>query len=170
MTAGVLLGAVVLAAAAGGGAGGGTGGGTLVDAVRAGPAATVERLAVLGRTIDLGDARQVRSAIGPVAGVPSRRSASSGFVGYTVAGGEIVYNPDLRDRVYLGVALEGCVATEVVRARLRGAEFLPARSRTTVVLYEETPYRERDGTSFSFHEPKPGCVSGFGITQRKRAA
>ena len=143
---------------------------SLVDTVPAGPAALVNRFAEMGRTLDLHDPAAVRTAIGRVSGLPTRRSASSGFAGYTLPGGEIIFNPDLVDRTYLGVALGGCVSTATVRARLRGPEFLPPRSRTTVALYEDTPYRDRPDMAFSFHESVTGCVSSFGLAQRKPRA
>ena len=170
VTGGVLRGVLLAACAAVAGGAALAAGPTLVEAMAAGPAAAVDRLAVLGRTIDLANPGEVRAAIGGVAGLPVRRSGSSGFVGYTVRGGEIIFNPDLRDRSYLGVALEGCVPTATIQARLRGSEFAPGATRTTVALYQDVPFRDRPGTSFSFHEPKPGCVSSFGIAQRKPAA
>lgn len=55
-----------------------------------------------------------------------------------------------------------------VRARLRAPELRRAATKPTVALYEGTPYHERPGTVFSFHEAAPGCTKDFSITQRAR--
>ena len=60
--------------------------------------------------------------------------------------------------------------TATVRARLRAPEFVQAATKSTVALYEDTPYRERPGTAFSFHEEAPGCTRDFGIVQRAPGA
>ena len=144
---------------------------TLVDAVRTeDPAVMLDHMAVLGRTVDLSDAAQLRAAIGPTDGLPTRRSTTSAFAGYTLPAGEVVFNPDAPGGAYLGISLGACMPTAVVRARLRAPEFVQAATKSTVALYEDTPYRARPGTVFTFHEAAPGCTGDFGIRQRAPGA
>lgn len=141
----------------------------LADLMRAGdPAQLADRLARLGRTIDLSRVGQVRAAIGNLRGVPvsraqARAEGDAVFTRYEFSTGDIVYNPELGSQYLLLVRLNSCVSAQLIRERLRGPEFAQPASRIEIAIYTDVPYADQPLSAFTYHEDGPNCISTFGF-------